>query len=224
MNVDEAKEITGGLSTTSKMPCKSYGIPSAMCFTGTRLKKVKGSTCEHCYTYRYARYAHVLTKQIERVRSITNPRWVEAMVVLLKAENNPFFRWHDSGDIQDVKHLEDIVEVTRQTPEIMHWLPTLETRILYKYANLHGTFEQYPNLVIRVSTAMINAKANVGIAQSLGVLSSNVVKEKNLAKQTLKVLDQRNICPAKTEKHGGKCLDCRRCWDKEQVVVGYIYH
>ena len=54
------------------------------------------------------------------------------MVVLLKAENNPFFRWHDSGDIQDVKHLEDIVEVTRQTPEIMHWLPTLETRILYK--------------------------------------------------------------------------------------------
>jgi hypothetical protein len=71
---------------------------------------------------------------------------------------------------------------------------------------------------------MINAEANTGIAFSLGVLSSRVVKEKNLAKQTLKVLDQRNICPAKTEKHGGKCLDCRKCWDKEQVVVGYIYH
>ena len=224
MNVEEARQITGGLTTTSKMPCKSYSIPSALCYTGSRLKKIKGSTCEHCYTYRYARYQHVLAKQIERFRSITNPRWVEAMVVLLKAEGNPYFRWHDSGDIQDVRHLEDIVEVTRQTPHIMHWLPTLETRILYKYVDKHGTFDQYKNLVIRLSTPMINAKANTNIAYSLGVLSSRVVKEKNLSKSTLKVLNDRNICPAKTVEHGGKCLDCRKCWNKEFLVIGYIYH
>lgn len=224
MNLEEANEITGGLSQTSKMPCKSYSLPSAMCFTGTRLKEVKGSTCEHCYTYRYGRYQHVLGKQIERARAITNKRWVEAMVYLLKAEGNHYFRWHDSGDIQDTKHLEDIIEVVKQTPEIMHWLPTLETRILYKYVNMHGTLDQYPNLVIRLSTPMINAEANTNIAYSLGVLSSRVVKEKNLAKQTLKVLSERNICPAKTKEHGGKCLDCRKCWNKEYTVIGYIYH
>ena len=224
MNVEEANKITGGLTTTSKMPCKSYSIPSALCYTGTRLKKIKGSSCEHCYTYRYARYQHVLEKQIERYRSLTNPRWVEAMVYLIKVEGNRYFRWHDSGDIQSVWHLENIVEVTRQTPEVTHWLPTLETRILNKYVNKHGTFEQYPNLVIRLSTAMINAEANVGIASSLGVLSSRVVKEKNLAKSTLKVLSDRDICPAKTVEHDGKCLDCRKCWDKEQIIIGYIYH
>jgi hypothetical protein len=39
------------------------------------------------------------------------------------------FRWHDSGDVQDVDHLEKIFEVCRLTPSKRHWMPTREAWI-----------------------------------------------------------------------------------------------
>jgi hypothetical protein len=39
------------------------------------------------------------------------------------------FRWHDSGDVQDLKHLAKIFKVARLTPNIKHWLPTREAWI-----------------------------------------------------------------------------------------------
>ena len=54
--------------------------------------------------------------------SLDHPQWVQAMVVLI--DKQPWFRWHDSGDIQSLEHLEKIFEVCRLTPETSHWLPT----------------------------------------------------------------------------------------------------
>ena len=44
-----------------------------------------------------------------RLQAIESPKWVSAMVVLVTG--HPFFRWHDSGDIQSAEHLQKIFEV-----------------------------------------------------------------------------------------------------------------
>ena len=49
MLVKEAKEITGSLTRTSKMPGLSYSLPAWECKTGSKLRKVKDSVCSMCY-------------------------------------------------------------------------------------------------------------------------------------------------------------------------------
>ena len=105
MNTKEAKEIVGGLTYTSKMPCPSISIPSHACITGAKLVNIKGSTCEGCYTFggMYNFPAGKLARD-KRLSQLYNPKWVEAMVTLIKSRRNykkgkDYFRWHDSGDI-----------------------------------------------------------------------------------------------------------------------------
>ena len=99
-----AKEITGGLSSPSKMPGPSFNLPAAACITGAKLVNVKGSTCSGCYALkgRY-RFGNVQRALQRRLAKLHDPRWIEAMVTLI--DNDPVMRWQDSGDIQSVQHL-----------------------------------------------------------------------------------------------------------------------
>ena len=129
MNKKEAKAITGGLSKPSKMPGHAYNLPAWRCKTGVKLQAVAGSVCAGCYAMkgRY-RFKNVKDALQRRMDSLDHPQWVQAMVVLI--DKQPWFRWHDSGDIQSLEHLEKIFEVCRLTPETRHWLPTREAQIL----------------------------------------------------------------------------------------------
>lgn len=223
MNYEEAVEITKNLSVTSKMPCKSYSLPSAMCHTGAVLKNVEGATCSECYTYKYERYQHVIPLQLKRMKAVCDKRWVKAMVIVLKHEGNSYFRWHDSGDIQGVWHLEKIVSVCKQTPEIHHWLPTLEANMLRRYVKRHGKLSQVTNLCVRMSTPMWDGKPNVNMAKALGVTLSNVTLDSGMFKEhTKEELDPTNFCVSK--KQDGHCLECRKCWNTEQQLITYLKH
>ena len=127
MLVKEAKKITGGLSPPGKMPEGSYNLPAGACQTGQILALVEDTPCNKCYalTGRY-RFPNVKAALERRLKSLTHPRWVEAMTVLVKGKKH--FRWHDSGDIQSVAHLKKIFEVCNNTPGTMHWLPTQERK------------------------------------------------------------------------------------------------
>jgi hypothetical protein len=41
--------------------------------------------------------------QYRRLGSIKHPYWVRAMTHLLQSKKSKYFRWHDSGDVQDLK-------------------------------------------------------------------------------------------------------------------------
>ena len=99
----EARQITGGLSKPSKMPGPAYNLPATECKTGAKLVKVPDSVCEGCYALkgRY-NFRNVRLALARRLASLKHPRWIEAMTVLIKGE--PYFRWHDSGDLQSVTH------------------------------------------------------------------------------------------------------------------------
>ena len=129
MKISEAKKITGGLSKPSKMPGPAYNLPAYKCITGAKLAKVPGSVCAGCYALkgRY-RFSNVREALDRRLASLQHPEWVDAMVTLIGKQ--PYFRWHDSGDLQSSWHLKQIFEVCVRTPGTRHWLPTREVKFL----------------------------------------------------------------------------------------------
>jgi hypothetical protein len=192
----EAKEITGGLSAPGKMPEGSYNIPASACQTGQILALVEDTPCNKCYalTGRY-RFPNVKAALARRLKSLTDPRWVEAMTVLVKGKKH--FRWHDSGDLQSVAHLKKIYEVCINTPKTMHWLPTQERKYL--------PLGSYPkNLTIRLSNAKNNTKPGTAWTHWSTVVDSG------------------GDCPA--SKQGNICGSCRRCWSRDVKHVTYPKH
>ena len=106
MNTKEALQIVGGLSKPSKMPGWSYGLPAKECKTGSKLRKVPGSTSYDCYALKGCYVFKVVQDaQYRRLRAIRDPRWVQAIVHLINSKKSDVFRWHDSGDVQDLDHL-----------------------------------------------------------------------------------------------------------------------
>ena len=104
MKLIEAKEITGGLSRTSKLECGSFSLSAFDCVTGSKLAKVKDSVCNKCYARRNTYlYPSVKTAQARRIKKLNNPSWAEAMVKLIRIQalenDTNLFRWFDSGDL-----------------------------------------------------------------------------------------------------------------------------
>jgi hypothetical protein len=131
MNTKKALEIIGGsLSKPSKMPGWSIGLPAKECKTGGKLQKVKGSVCYDCYAMKGCYVFKVVQDaQYRRLAAIKDPQWVTAMAHLINSKKPDVFRWHDSGDVQDLEHLQKIYSVCRLTPGKRHWLPTREAWI-----------------------------------------------------------------------------------------------
>jgi len=201
MNILEAKEITGSLSKPSKMPGWSYGLPAKECKTGGKLQKVKGSTCYGCYALKGCYVFKVVQDaQYYRLKAIKNRKWVQAMAMQINNKRSKEFRWHDSGDIQDLKHLAKIFKVCKLTPSVDHWLPTREAWVK-KFIPAAPD-----NLNIRFSMPMINQEAAGGWPNT-----STVVTDKTKAN-----------CPA--PQQGNECKSCRACWDKSIKNIAYLAH
>ena len=201
MKSNEALKLVGGLSKPSKMPGWAYGIPAAECKTGKQLQNVEGSTCYGCYALKGCYVFKVVQEaQYRRLNSIRHPFWVRAMVHLLQSKKSKFFRWHDSGDVQDLKHLAKIFKVARLTPDVKHWMPTRE-------AWVKPYLDRAPaNLVVRFSMPMIDQEA----AASWPNTSTVVTDE---AKRT---------CPAPEQDNS--CKDCRACWNPEVKNIALGKH
>ena len=198
MKVKDAKEITGSLTRTSKMPGLSYSLPAWECKTGSKLRKVKGSVCASCYALKgnYTRYKAIKAAQYVRLKAIEDSRWIEAMTAQVK--RSTYFRWHDAGDVQDLNHLKKIYEVCRLTPGTKHWMPTRE-------AWIKDHLQDKPNnLVIRFSAPMVDQRAPLSWSNSSEVVTSGAT------------------CPA--PKQNNECGDCRNCWNSEIKTISYGKH
>ena len=195
----EARKITGGLSAPNKMPGPSINLPAWNCITGLKLQAVKNSVCAGCYAMkgRY-RFPNVREAMDRRLAALTDPRWVDAMVTLVKGQ--PWFRWHDSGDIQSPEHLKNIFEVCNRTPETRHWMPTREV----KFLKLMDPDVVPKNLIIRMSSHMIDQ----------GPVS--------FWPWTSTVVTSGKSCPA--QEQGNQCKNCRACWDRSVKNIAYPKH
>jgi hypothetical protein len=212
----DAIAATGGLTQTTKMPCKSWSIPVAACQTGWWMAQIKGSVCSKCYADKgnYAMYhATIEPAQHARLAALDEPDlWIGGMVTLISKD--AYFRWLDAGDLQSLLHLEMIAEVCRRTPTTQHWLPTREYGSVKEFVSKWGVGAVPPNLVIRLSAMYIDKP--VVLPKSLrgvqGITTSNVHSTKPSGK----------VCPA--PKQGGKCGPCRMCWDSSIEATTYEQH
>lgn len=210
LTFDEAYDIIGGLSQTSKMPGKSWGTSARKCNIGSKLRPVKGSVCNKCYAFRgNFNWPDVVRGMEKRYNSISHPRWVEAFVTVLSYEDYPFFRFSDSGDLISVAHLAKIAEVARRCPNITFWVPTREYSIVKEY--LRNGPDLPPNVVIRLSGYMVNGPTPDSLARELGLTVSGVTTNPDEA-----------TCPS--YKQDGKCGACRLCWDKNNFKTVYLKH
>ena len=199
MNTKEAWTLVGGLSKPSKMPGWSIGIPAKECKTGKKLRQIKNSVCEGCYALKGCYVFKVVQEaQYKRLEAIQHLDWVLAMATLINSKKPDVFRWHDSGDVQDVDHLEKIFEVCKLTPTKRHWMPTREAWIK---DHMH---KAPANLVVRFSSPMIDQ----GPVKSWANTSTVSTKSRS--------------CPA--PDNNNECGSCRACWDPLVKNIEYGKH
>ena len=186
------------MTRTSKMPGLSYSLPAWACQTGAKLRKVEGTPCFGCYALKgnYIRYPAIKKAQYYRLDSLARDSWTATMVAQIKRQK--FFRWHDAGDIQSVEHMTKILTVCMLTPNTKHWLPTQERKYL-------PDPEAVPdNLVIRLSGSKVNGPSSTAWTHTASVVTTVA------------------SCPA--PQQGGKCKECRVCWNKKIKHVSYAKH
>jgi len=199
MNTKEAWALVGGLSKPSKMPGWSIGIPAKECKTGAKLRLIPNSVCEGCYALKGCYVFKVVQEaQYKRLEAIQHPDWVTAMATLINSKKPDVFRWHDSGDVQDVQHLEKIFEVCRLTPGKRHWMPTREAWIKDHMKDAPA------NLVVRFSSPMVDQ----GPVKSWANTSTVSTKSRS--------------CPA--PDNNNECGSCRACWDPLVKNIEYGKH
>ena len=201
-----AQEYVGGFSKPKKMPSWSYGLPIDMCKTGMILKKIPNSVCAICYAGKgfYTVYPEVVRAQYRRLDSIDKPQWVEAMIFVMTHAKailkDKVFRWHDSGDIQSVEHLDKIVQIAEATPDIQYWLPTKESNWVQNYD------KPIPkNLVIRLSGSFVDGKPPKYA-------------------HTSTVVTNEDDATCRAFENDGECGDCRQCWDSSVKNISYFKH
>ena len=205
----QAKQIMISLGRAGKMPCPTYNTPAKRCVTGSKLRKTKGSTCHGCYAmkgnYLFPSVQQGLEKRFE---AFLHPRFVEAMTFMIKRHSakSGYFRWFDSGDLNNMAMLEKIVMICQQTPEIEHWLPTREGKVVFDYLKI---YKQFPdNLMVRLSAPMVDGEP----IKSYKYTSTVNHKTKPIG----------HDCPSRFQDN--ECRDCRACWDRKVTNVSYHKH
>ena len=206
--LSEIDERIGTLSSPSKMPGYSWSISANHCQTGGALSKVPGTPCFSCYArkgrYTFPAVQNALEKRLTGYRD--DPDWVKLMAIrlVLHSEKHPYFRWFDSGDLQDETMFYRICFVASHTEGfVKHWLPTQERKYIV------GTTPQ--NLNVRVSSTKLDEIQTNSIPDT----TNSAVADKGIDKDVY-------FCPSK--KQGNKCGACRACWDKTIGHVVYAKH
>lgn len=215
-----ALELIGGLSRPSKMPWWSWSTPASACITGGKLAKQSGTVCSGCYALKgFYMFPAAQNAMARRLAASTHPRFVEAFILVLNqlwlktrkrrddgmTENR--FRWFDSGDLQSVEMLERINNIASATPQIQHWLPTREAKIVQVFLAKHGDFA--PNLCVRLSVALVGSlpsRRPQGLPfATVGVESPDVPQ-----------------CPS-LKYQDNQCKQCDKCWDRK-TDINYPLH
>ena len=220
-NRNELLNIIGGLSEPSKMPGYSYSISAFRCNVGSALRNVEDSTCFNCYACKgnYIRFPAVQNAMERRYRSLFDSRWTAAFIAVLEnlPRNNEFFRWHDSGDLQSMGHLRNIVNIASSLPQMKFWLPTREYNLVDEFIDTFGKFPD--NLTVRVSAQRMNRFAPSRYSVTSMVISRDECFNDILSEYKSSGV---NICPA--PEQGGVCGTCRNCWDSSVSIVAYKEH
>lgn len=211
MLVKEAKTYGNISQGNTKMPGTTFAIDAFACITGSKLAKIEGTPCHSCYARKLQKLRPSVDQgwkaNLAKWQQSDKSLWVSSMVFQIERYNTDgYHRWFDSGDLQSVEMLKNIVDVALLTPKIQHWLPTQERNIVKQYRKQYG--QEPSNLVIRVSASKVDAQKAPDFPNT-----STVFKDKAPIGK---------VCKANTR--GNQCGPCRACWDPSVKIVSYPKH
>jgi hypothetical protein len=209
------------LTQTSKMPGPSWSLPAHKA-----CPRANGTICDSCYAskgcYRYSTTQNAQhTRFAWTVESMRTPagrsQWTEHMVRAIRATGCEYFRVHDSGDMFNLAYAECWLEVCKALPEVRFWIPTRAWQQpagpLHIYDPLLNTLRQLaglPNVTVRPSA--LNFGDHAPQVAGLHAGSTAAMPDVFRAAQ----------CPAYAQ--GGRCGECRACWDSKDLPVSYCRH
>ncbi len=195
------------VSTTSKMPCPSWGISALRCRIGTLLNDTEGSVCheKNCYAKKGRfKFSNDQARLEQAYQGLFDVRWTPALIHQVRWYADRYFRLFHSGDLQGQNHLKNLVSVAQAVPDVSFWCPTRESKTVKAVLKEIGEFPE--NLIVRVSATMIDGPPPKGFP-----LTSTVVSDP----------DEANY-PAPSQ--GGQCGACRSCWGPDVQNVAYRKH
>lgn len=148
----------------------------------------------------------------KKVRADNKAAWQEAdwVAVMTKAlQKQKYFRFFDSGDMYAIGLAEKIYELAKGLPNTKFWIPTRMHKFA-KFQNIIAKLNALDNVIVRPSSD------NVDGTYTKGVHGSTILPDATMADSNT------FVCSAPSQ--GGKCMDCRACYDKSVPVIGYIAH
>ena len=197
------------LSKTSKLGTFSWSLAAFDTCPGAKLGNGEvAAACQGCYA-RGGFYRFGAAKRVRAENQIDWKRdgWVTDMVKSLAKQTH--FRWFDSGDMYTLELAEKIYSVMVATPHVKHWLPTRMVKFA-KFAEVIGKMRALDNVMVRFSSDSVTGEFIAGVHGSVIVPAADEAPESTF------------VCGAYTR--GGKCGDCRACYDKNVDVIAYPAH
>ena len=195
------------LSKTSKLGTKSWSLqavqdcPGSIGADGQLVPACSGCyATTGCYNFKGTKAVRAVNREAWK-----EPGFVDAFTAALKKEKH--FRWFDSGDMYSLSLAKKIYAIMVATPGTKHWLPTRMQKFA-KFQPIIKAMNELPNVMVRFSSDEIDG------TYTKGLHGSTIVPEGDSTDAF--------ICSAPSQ--GGKCLDCRACYDKSIPVIGYIAH
>lgn len=205
------------LSKAGKMPCRSWSLQALeTCKGAYDMNGEVVEACQGCYALKgNYRFSNVKKSRAHNLQDCKREEWVEDMVIEL--DNDRYFRWFDSGDIDNIRLARKILEVMKRTPWCNHWLPTRT----YKFEAFRKILEEMnalPNVVVRYSSDSTEGEKKVYDRRGKEIkakYTSSILKTYIESKGN-------HLCPSSQQE--GKCLTCRACWSKDVKNVNYLLH
>ena len=196
------------LSKTSKLGTKSWSLQAIETCPGSIGDNGQlVPACSGCYaTTGMYHFGAVKAVRADNKMDWKRVNWVSDMVNALKKDTH--FRWFDSGDVYSLELAEKMYAIMAALPNTKFWLPTRMFKFK-KFQPILAAMNRLPNVMVRFSSDSVSGE--YGPEHGSVIFNS----EDNAPEGTFK-------CMAYNQ--GGKCLDCRACYDKDIKVIAYPSH
>jgi hypothetical protein len=197
------------LSKTSKLGTKSWSLQAIETCPGS--VGADGNlvpACSGCYaTTGMYHFGPVKAVRADNKQDWQRAEWVSDMVTALRKDK--YFRFFDSGDMYSLDLAEKIYSIAKALPGTKFWIPTRMKKFT-KFADVIARMEALPNVMVRFSSDAVDGTYTKGVHGSTIVPSVDMADSNTF------------VCQAPNQ--GGKCLDCRACYDKSINMIGYVAH
>lgn len=193
----------------SKMPCRSWDLQAGDTCPGSF--NSDGSlvaACEKCYAKKGAFiFSNVRKTRVNNKLAWQNKEWVNQMVAEL--DNDRYFRFCASGDLYHIDLWFKVYEIAIRSSHCKFWIPTR----MYKFRKFRQIIDK------------LNALDNVVVRFSSDSITGQII-EGDQTSTIIPTLDDltTNMILCSSYANGGKCLNCRNCWNKGNKVIAYLLH